>query len=175
MDTLQLILCYSYGDYANLQNLCDQSQPHAVINSLGVCFTEFEVSLDSAQVIAIEKHDFVQRLSDDEKEIFDLASFIQLQSDPTHDCGTLGFKLTDEEQSLLVDLTEAGELSFKKVTDPVLIGEHVIHFDMFLSDFDPSGIYSQTADFKLMVKIVADEESFVPLENTAPQIESLQG
>ena len=68
-----------------------------MINSLGLCFSDFEISLDSAQILAIEQHEFVQKLSDDEKEILDLASFIQLLSDPTHDCGLLGFKLSDEE------------------------------------------------------------------------------
>ena len=45
---------------------------------------------------------------------------------------------------------------------------------MFLSDLDPSGLYAETVDFKLEVEIVTDEETLVSLENTAPQIESLQ-
>ena len=45
---------------------------------------------------------------------------------------------------------------------------------MFLSDLDPSGIYAQNVDFRLVVEIVTDEESLVLLENTAPQIDSLQ-
>ena len=43
-----------------------------------------------------------------------------------------------------------------------------------MSDLDPSGIYKQTLDFKLVVEIVTDEDSSVTLENSAPQIESLQ-
>ena len=61
--------------------------------------------------------------------------------------------------SSIVNLTAAGELSLNKITDSALVGEYEILFDIFLSDLDPSGIYKQTLDFKLVVAIVTDEDS----------------
>ena len=53
-ETLQILICYSYGSYTNLQDLCDQSTPHTIINALGECISGFELSLDAARVSPIE-------------------------------------------------------------------------------------------------------------------------
>lgn len=45
-DRLQLIGCYNYGTYENLQGLCDETQVLTLLNTLGNCFTEFEPIYD---------------------------------------------------------------------------------------------------------------------------------
>ena len=54
LDTFKIKVCYNYGSYANLQDLCDESVQHSVINAIGECFGDFEVALDLARVIPIE-------------------------------------------------------------------------------------------------------------------------
>ena len=61
-----------------------------------------------------------------------------------------------------------------KVTDSALVGEHTILFDIFLRDLDPSSIYKQSVDFQLVFEIQTEEDSWVPFQNTAPQLDSLQ-
>ena len=53
-DAFSIKVCYNYGSYANLQDLCDESVQHSVINAIGECFGDFEVALDLARVIPIE-------------------------------------------------------------------------------------------------------------------------
>ena len=67
--------------------------------------------------------------------------------------------MSDSEQSAIVNLTAAGKLSSKKVTDSALVGEHTLLFDVFLSDLDSDGIFKQTVDFQLVFEIVTEEDS----------------
>ena len=39
----KLTMCFSYGEYENLQDLCDNENYLSVINALGVCFENFAV------------------------------------------------------------------------------------------------------------------------------------
>ena len=45
IDSYQVVVCYNYGEYANIQDLCDEDEPHTIINALGECFTLFEVNV----------------------------------------------------------------------------------------------------------------------------------
>ena len=42
-DSFELIVCYSYGSYTNLQNLCDTDVKHKVKNAHGKCFSDLKV------------------------------------------------------------------------------------------------------------------------------------
>ena len=44
--TFNFVVCYSYGTYANLKNLCNTAKPHIVNNALGVCNVPLGVTLD---------------------------------------------------------------------------------------------------------------------------------
>ena len=39
----KLTMCFSYGEYENLEDLCDNENYLSVINALGVCFENFAV------------------------------------------------------------------------------------------------------------------------------------
>ena len=43
LEAFEVIVCWSYGNYSNLANLCNESTRHTVVNALGYCLTEFEV------------------------------------------------------------------------------------------------------------------------------------
>ena len=45
LETFEVIVCWSYGTYSNLESLCNDSTRHSVVNALGSCLTEFEVEV----------------------------------------------------------------------------------------------------------------------------------
>jgi hypothetical protein len=49
LKTFEVIVCWSYGTYSNLQNLCNELTSHSVINALGYCLSEFEVIIEGAK------------------------------------------------------------------------------------------------------------------------------
>ena len=44
--TLQIVACFSYGNYAKLQNLCDYDNAHTLTNAKGICAKQFGLALD---------------------------------------------------------------------------------------------------------------------------------
>ena len=74
LKTFQIISCFSYGDYENLQHLCDEETPINIINALGTCITEFEVNLDLFKVKELQNKSFVMNFNEDPYKIVDLAS-----------------------------------------------------------------------------------------------------
>ena len=45
LETFEVIVCWSYGNYGNLADLCNDSTRHTVANALGSCLSEFEILL----------------------------------------------------------------------------------------------------------------------------------
>ena len=45
LDTFEVIVCWSYSDWDNLANNCNESTRHSVINALGSCLSEFNFDL----------------------------------------------------------------------------------------------------------------------------------
>ena len=54
LDTFDVVICYSYGDWGNLESLCDETVTHPVINARGLCFDEFNVQLELVSVDILE-------------------------------------------------------------------------------------------------------------------------
>ena len=49
VESFDLIVCYNYGTYANLQDLCDNSVKHPITNALGTCYSEFRFTIDTSK------------------------------------------------------------------------------------------------------------------------------
>ena len=49
LESFQVIVCWSYGNYINLLNLCNESTKHIIVNALGFCLTEFAVTISGAK------------------------------------------------------------------------------------------------------------------------------
>ena len=54
LDTFDVVICYSYGDWDNMASLCDETVLHPVINARGLCFDEFNVQLEQVNVNLLE-------------------------------------------------------------------------------------------------------------------------
>ena len=119
LETFQLIVCYSYGDYNNLANLCDESEVHTVVEALGSCFTP-EVFFDQDkvdQLTAKTVEIILNSESEENEDIVNLNDLISLSfSDPTV-CGQVGFKLSNETQSMILNITSEGIVQTKRVSD----------------------------------------------------------
>ena len=49
-ETFGFIICYTYGYWPNLADLCDENTNHVAINSLGDCVIGYEVILNERLV-----------------------------------------------------------------------------------------------------------------------------
>ena len=70
-DSFELIVCYSYGSYTNLQNLCDYDVKHKVKNAQGGCFSDLKVITKGA-LATVEYEldsDAIQTVADLSQEI----------------------------------------------------------------------------------------------------------
>ena len=96
LDTFDVVICYSYGDWGNLAHLCDKTVLHPVINALGLCFTEFSIQLDSIIVNTLESEAIVQTIGNESSSIVDLAQIASISYDsPNLQCGDLTYVLAD--------------------------------------------------------------------------------
>ena len=73
LDTFDVVICYSYGDWARLTNLCDETILHPVTDALGLCFIEFSIQLEPIIVSSLESEAIVQTIGNESSSIVDLA------------------------------------------------------------------------------------------------------
>ena len=50
---MDLLACFSFESYANLQDLCDKSVKHTVNNALGACYTNLAIQETEQSTTAI--------------------------------------------------------------------------------------------------------------------------
>ena len=87
---LQIQVCYNFGAFSNLQELCDTDDSLLVINSLGSCFAELAFSEDPVPGTSRQV-----TLNEEPSELFDLTSLVRMVTDDLA-CGSLGFQLVDD-------------------------------------------------------------------------------
>ena len=70
------------------------------------------------------------------------------------ECGSIGFQLSNEALSgELVEVTADGVVTFQTVTSVSWLGEHLVSFQIYLKDLDPSAIFNWSLDLSLKLKI----------------------
>ena len=89
------------------------------------------------------------------ENILDLSS-ITINS--SQECGTLGFRLSDETQADFIEVSSDGQVTVKNVSDSSLVGHHVVGFETFLLDYDLTGLYALPLGIELPVIFTAASE-----------------
>ena len=145
------MICYSYGEYANLQDLCDETVTHTVSNALGQCFTEFTISTDPS--LFEETREYL--LDAEPTEVIQLTDVVNLAINSTlENCGSIGYRLKDETQADIIQCSIDGTVQLKTVTDETRLGLHEIQFEAFLHEIDGSALHPIEIDLTLKVDIV---------------------
>lgn len=127
LDTFDVVFCYSYGDWANLASLCDETVLHPVTNALGLCFVEFDILLEPITVNSLESQTIVQTIGEDSFTIIDLATIATVfYETPDIECDEVIYKLADEAQASFVDVEPTGLITLKSISDSGLAGTHVV-------------------------------------------------
>ena len=57
--TVEFMICYSYGNYSNLYDLCDSENTHKLTSAEGVCSKQFGLNVDPDQKQSIEQNPFI--------------------------------------------------------------------------------------------------------------------
>ena len=61
---MRLVACYTYGSYANMKELCDDSKEHLVQNALLDCDKDVFLTLDLEKKSIFESQSYKQRIND---------------------------------------------------------------------------------------------------------------
>ena len=111
LETFEVIVCWSYGNYSNLANLCNDSTRHSVVNALGSCLTEFEVVVQGAKELQEKVWAYKLNEPPATKTVLELNPIVQVQY-KTADlhCGEIALKLEKESQSEFLTLGNDGIL-----------------------------------------------------------------
>ena len=100
-EKIDLKACFSFGNYSNLQDLCDSTVKHTVVNALGACFSNLAI-LEAEGGSAASGHSYT--LNDESRFLIDLGSFVQageikpitgVSYGPGTSCGGLGFRFAN--------------------------------------------------------------------------------
>ena len=166
----EVIACYNYTaleestgipeeGLVNMQDLCGGDDPvhHLVRNAFGSCFAEFEATLEDWLAEELDARVFEFTFGEESQELVQLKEMIDLKfgTEGLEDhCGSLGFKLVDEDMAKIVQVNADGIVFVAELTDSVMLGLHEVEFEAYLIDHDPTAIYSKPLDqFKLKVEI----------------------
>ena len=94
LESFKVIVCWSYSNYSNLIDLCNESTQHEVVNALGSCLTEFEVFIPGAKYLywPLNLNEPPVTLT-----VVELLKITQVRyNSPELVCGEVAFMLLDE-------------------------------------------------------------------------------
>lgn len=128
LDTFDVAICYSYGTWENLSNLCDETVVHPVTNAIGTCFDDFSTELEAIgnnSDILDESETFVQTIGEAAFTIVELSVSSALATlDP--ECGTVAYMLADEADASLITVDPSGQIILESISDPSLVGTYTV-------------------------------------------------
>lgn len=171
LDHFQLIMCWSFGEFENLQDFCDYEVNYFVINGQGNCFVGFSVDIDESLATPLQEEIWTFLLDDQPSALVDLAEIISLAHDPELGCGILNFKLANQNQDTLVKLDPDGLLTVNNVYNKAWVGFHTVTFAGFMPELDPEGLHTKPID-DFSIKIFIQDPANLLDPDFAAQLQS---
>ena len=158
-------MCYSYDGIEQLQDLCDYENSFTLEDAIGTCFWDLTLQIDSLQT---EIQPLALELGIDPLiEVANLASFTNLLTDESLNCGEISYMLEDQTQDAFIQVDSQGIVYVDPLSpDPSLYeGLHEVNFLVYLSDIDIEARNQISLGITLFVQLnlpeLGDNEDFV--------------
>lgn len=148
-------MCYSYGSYSNLTDLCDDQNPLSVINAQGACFLDLQSH--ASEHYAHPTSLSLELNQDPLGHLYDLVDLVDFGLSLDSACGAVAFKLASSTFETFVQVTTEGQVSVDTVTLESWVGSHEVTFAAYLSDLDPDATYAKTLNSVQTIVVASPE------------------